>query len=146
MYRESIDRADKLSGPIGDSALAASSASSDPQMPSVRSDRRAEERKPVSITAAVLSHCRQKFTTATIVDRSESGAKVKIDQNVSLPKLILLIDFENGPVFECEVRWRQGCYLGVLIVDVYGPERRRRFFETSQLRKCGGFADPPPVR
>ena len=117
-----------------------------PQMPSGRSEQRAEERRPVNVTAAVLSQCRQKFTPATIVDRSESGAKIKVDQNIALPKVILLVDFENGPVFECEVRWRQGCYLGVQIIDVYGPARRRRFFETSQLRSCGGFADPPPVR
>ena len=119
---------------------------SQPQMPSVGSERRTEERKPVNITAAVLSQCRQKFTTATIVDRSESGAKIQIDKNISLPKVILLVDFENGPVFECEVRWRQGCCLGVRIIDVYGPARRRRFFETSQLRNRRGFADPPPVR
>ncbi len=119
---------------------------SQPQIPSVRSEQRAEERKPVNITAAVLSYCRQKFTSATIVDRSESGAKIKVDQNIALPKVILLVDFQNGPVFECEVRWRKDCYLGVRIIDVYGPARRRRFFETSQLRSCGGFADPPPVR
>lgn len=202
MLREPIDRADKLSGHIGDSALVASSASSnegieldlkpadadprarelrhqvagdksnswsksrlspfppteigvfmsefgsasEPQMPSVGSDRRAEERRPVNITAAVLSPCRQKFTTANIVDRSESGAKIKLDKNISLPKVILLVDFENGPVFGCEVRWRQDYYLGVRIIDVYGPVRRRSFFETSQLRNCAGFADPPPVR
>lgn len=176
MLREAIDRADKFSGRIGVSAVAASPTPSDqgigldlkrlspaptidigvpmvefgctsePQTPSVRSDQRTEERKPVAITAAVLSQCRKKFTTATIVDRSERGAKIKIDRNISLPKVILLVDFQNGPVFECEVRWRQGCDLGVRIIDVYGPARRRRFFETSQLRNCRDFADPPPVR
>jgi hypothetical protein len=120
-------------------------SASQPQLPSGRTDQRAEERKPVNITAAVLSHSRAKFTAATIVDRSESGAKIKVDKNVALPKVILLVDFENGPVFECEVRWRKDCYLGVRIIDVYGPARRRRFFETSQLRNCGNFADPPPV-
>lgn len=159
MLREPIDRADGPSGPLGSSAPAELSASSDrnsalmskfgaasqPQTATARTDRRTEERKSVNITAAVLSECRQKFTTATIVDRSESGAKVRVDQNIELPKVILLVDFQNGPVFECEVRWRMNCDLGVRIIDVYGPARRRRFFETSQLRKCGGFADPPPV-
>ncbi len=121
-------------------------SASEPQMPSLGSDRRTEERRPVNITAEVLSPCRQKFTAATIVDRSESGAKIKLDQNISLPKVILLVDFENGPVFECEVRWRQDYYLGARIIDVYGPVRRRSFFETSQLRNFAGFADPPPVR
>ncbi len=115
-----------------------------PQTPGVRSDRRGEERKSVTITAAVLSHRRKEFTTATIVDRSETGAKIKIDRNVSLPKMNLLVDFKNGPVFECEVRWRRDCYLGVRIIDVYGPVHRRRFFETNQLRNRSDFADTSP--
>ena len=106
----------------------------------VRIDRRAAERKPVNIPAAVYSNYREELIAATILDRSEGGAKIKIEQNLFLPKTILLIDFHNGSIFECEVRWRENCYLGVLVIDEYSSARRRRFFQTHKLGNGAAFA------
>ena len=108
--------------------------------------QRAEERKPVSIPAAIFGNYRQEVVGATIIDRSEHGAKVKVDRNVSLSKVIILVDCRSNSVFECEVRWRQDCYLGVQIIDAYGPARRRRFFEARQLRSHEEIANPRRAR
>jgi hypothetical protein len=116
-----------------------------PQTRSVRFNRRAEERLSESITAAIVGSYRMEVIPATVIDHSERGIKLSVDQNWFLPKVIVLVDFRSNSVLKCKVRWRRGCYTGVQIVDEYSPARRRRFFETHQLRNCRGF-DPAPER
>ena len=105
-------------------------------------DRRAEERKSVTIPAMVFPIIDRNSLLRPLLTDQKSGAKIKIEQNLFLPKIILLVDFHSNSVFECEVRWREDCYLGVLIIDAYGSARRRRFFQTHRLRNCGGLAVP----
>jgi hypothetical protein len=106
-----------------------------PQVQDPGSDRRAEERRPVNNSGAIFALRGQTSVAVTIVDRSEGGAKLKINGNPGLPNVILLVDYSTNSVFECEVRWRQGGNVGVQIIDAYGPGRRRRFFATHPSAK-----------
>jgi len=93
-------------------------------------NQRREERRTVNNSAAVFTTRGQTVGAATIVDRSEHGAKLQLTGDPYLPKEIIVVDISASAIFECEVRWRQNCYVGVQIIDAYGPSRRRQFFET----------------
>ena len=77
-------------------------------------------------------------TGTTIFDRLESGAKLRVAGSPCLPKMIVLVDFRNKSVLECEVGWSGGGHIGVQIIDEFGRGRRTRFFETHTPLKSQG--------
>ena len=91
-------------------------------------NKRKEERYEANLPASIFTTEGKWVTETTIVDRSESGAKLRVAGNPGLPKVVHLVDFRNHAVFECEVRWVRGGHIGVLIIDAFGPARRRQFF------------------
>ena len=121
-------------------------------------NERKEERYAVNILATIFTADGQSVTGTMIVDRSGSGAKLKVAGSPFLPKMILLVDFQNKSVFECEVKWSRNGHIGVQIIDEFGRARRNRFFEThtppksqtleqkAQFRNDATLERRPPTR
>jgi hypothetical protein len=90
-------------------------------------DRRAEARYACDWPARIASSDRAISTAGRIVNISAKGAKVEVMFPRHGPSTIFLVDEVSSEIYECEVRWRSGFYIGVRFLDVLGPGRRRRF-------------------
>jgi hypothetical protein len=90
-------------------------------------DRRSEARYACDCPARIASSDRAISTAGRIVNISAKGAKVEVMFPRHGPSTIFLVDEASSEIFECEVRWRSGFYIGVRFLDVLGPGRRRKF-------------------
>jgi hypothetical protein len=90
-------------------------------------DRRSEARYACDCPARIASSDRVISTAGRIVNISAKGAKVEVMFPRGGPSTIFLVDSVSTEIYECEVRWRTGFYIGVRFLDVLGPGRRRMF-------------------
>ena len=84
-------------------------------------DRRSEARYACDCRARIASSDRAISTAGRIVNISAKGAKVEVMFPRHGPNTIFLVDEASSEIFECEVRWRSGFYIGVRFLDVLGP-------------------------
>ena len=60
----------------------------------------------------------QNFSTVNCIIRNltEDGAKLEVEGTVTIPNRFRLVFDSGGPDRECEVRWRDDKFLGVMFV------------------------------
>ena len=75
-------------------------------------DRRGSPREPVFLTGLLVFGDNQ-IVSCVIVDRSETGFRVKILEDAELPDRFGLIDLLSGVGHECQTAWRNAPFAGV---------------------------------
>ena len=90
--------------------------------------RRKSKRVDCSYAARVSSGNHDISTAARIVNMSMEGAKVEVMFPAKGPSVVLLCDYDNDTVYECEVMWRTFTHLGLSFIDILGSSRRRLYF------------------
>ena len=76
-------------------------------------DRRMHPRKNVSIGTSAILAVSDAVVDCTILDISQSGAKLETPRLDIVPARLKLFVPENDFIYNCEVVWRDGSYLGV---------------------------------
>ncbi len=74
-------------------------------------DRRLQPRSPANLRGVVLAPGLE--LPCLIVDQSGSGARLRLDRNLALPKRVVVIDITQATAVEAEVVWRKGQEAGV---------------------------------
>jgi hypothetical protein len=74
-------------------------------------DRRGSPREPVFLTGLLVLGEDQTFA-CVIVDRSDSGLRIKLLEDAALPERFGLIDLLSGVGHQCEMVWRHGPFAG----------------------------------
>ncbi|HYC73670.1 PilZ domain-containing protein [Brevundimonas sp.] len=74
-------------------------------------DRRLEPRWPANTRGLIVTTGLE--LPCLIVDQSRSGARLRMDRNLALPKQIVLIDMALATAVEAEVVWCKGQEAGV---------------------------------
>ena len=75
-------------------------------------DRRGSPREPVFLTG-LLVFGDDRIVSCVIIDRSESGFRIKLLENAILPERFSLIDLLSGVGHECQTAWRKAPFAGV---------------------------------
>lgn len=74
-------------------------------------DRRLEPRSPANSRGVVVAPGLE--LACLIVDLSASGARLRLDRNLALPKRITLVDIATATAVEAEVVWRKNQEAGI---------------------------------
>ena len=74
-------------------------------------DRRLQPRSPANLRGVVLAPGLE--LPCLSVDQSGSGARLRLDRNLALPKRVVVIDITQATAVEAEVVWRKGQEAGV---------------------------------
>jgi hypothetical protein len=74
-------------------------------------DRRGSAREPVFLTG-LLVFGEDQIVSCVIVDRSESGLRIKLLEDVALPEHFSLIDLLSGVGHECQAVWCNAPFAG----------------------------------
>lgn len=98
-------------------------------------DRRAAQRFLCDYPARVFSGDRSISLHGRVVDISVAGAQVEAAYPQDGPSMIILHELANDEVYECDLCWNAGQYIGVQFVDMFGPEQRRKFLAGHKF--CG---------
>lgn len=75
-------------------------------------DRRGSPREPAFLTG-LLVFGDDEIVSCVIVDRSETGLRIKILEDAELPDRFGLIDLLSGVGHECQAVWRNAPFAGV---------------------------------
>lgn len=75
-------------------------------------DRRGSPREPVFLTGLLVVGDDQ-IVSCVIVDRSESGFRIKLLEDAALPERFGLIDLLSGVGHECQTVWCDAPFAGV---------------------------------
>jgi len=67
----------------------------------------------------------------TIYDVSNTGARLRVAPNVTIPDEIIVLDESCNTIAEAAVRWREGLYIGVHYLL---PPADMKHFSSAQLR------------
>ena len=81
-------------------------------------ERRKFERKPVKIGASAIMSNADATVDCTILDVSESGAKLELRDVDIVPARFKLFVPESDYIHDCEVVWREGPHLGVKFLNL----------------------------
>jgi hypothetical protein len=93
------------------------------------SERRSQVRYEVSLPGEIIWQGGDRRQHCTIRDLSLNGARVELPFFTEFPTTIYLLEQGSGKLFECDVRWQQGCQMGVFFVDVAGHTARRALLQ-----------------
>jgi hypothetical protein len=105
-------------------AVGAYDADSDP----ARRRRQAATRFVCDSPARLVSGDRSISIEGAILKFSDDGAKVEAAYPHNGPSIVFLHDLADNELYECEISWNSGRHVGLQILDVVGPARRRKFF------------------
>ena len=75
-------------------------------------DRRGSPREPVFLTGLLVFGDDQ-IVSCVIVDRSDSGFRIKLLEDADLPERFGLIDLLSGVGHECQAVWRSAPFAGM---------------------------------
>lgn len=74
-------------------------------------DRRFEPRSPANVRAVVVAPGLE--LPCTLVDQSAQGGRIRLERNLVLPKVVMVIDIAQGVVIEAQVAWQKGQEAGL---------------------------------
>lgn len=74
-------------------------------------DRRLEPRSPANARGLVVAPGLE--MACLILDLSATGARLRLDRNLSLPGRVVIVDIAQATAVEAEVVWRKGQEAGV---------------------------------
>jgi hypothetical protein len=91
----------------------------------VLNDSRAHPRFKTRLAGRLLSLDGRCNYDCTVTDVSEGGARVACDAFGLIPARIFLFVARTGDLFECEVRWRRDCEIGLRFIDAVPRSTRK---------------------
>jgi hypothetical protein len=74
-------------------------------------DRRFELRSPTNERGLVLAPGFE--TPCVMIDRSAQGGRIRLDRDLLLPKVVVVIDIDQGLAIEAQVAWQKGIEAGL---------------------------------
>ncbi len=74
-------------------------------------DRRFEPRSPANIRAVVVAPGFE--LPCLLVDQSAQGGRIRLERNLVLPKVVMVIDIAQGVAIEAQVAWQKGQEAGL---------------------------------
>ncbi len=74
-------------------------------------DRRFEPRSPANTRAVVVAPGLE--LPCLLVDQSTQGGRIRLDRNLVLPKVVMVIDIAQGVAIEAQVAWQKGQEAGL---------------------------------
>lgn len=74
-------------------------------------DRRFEPRSPANTRAVVVAPGLE--LPCLLVDQSTQGGRIRLDRNLVLPKVVMVIDVAQGVAIEAQVAWQKGQEAGL---------------------------------
>ncbi len=74
-------------------------------------DRRFEPRSPANTRAVVVAPGLE--LPCLLVDQSAQGGRIRLDRNLVLPKVVMVIDIAQGVAIEAQVAWQKGQEAGL---------------------------------
>ncbi len=74
-------------------------------------DRRVDPRSAANARGVVVAPGLE--LACLIVDQSNTGARLRLDRNLSLPARIIIVDVAQASAVEAEVIWRKGQEAGI---------------------------------
>jgi hypothetical protein len=74
-------------------------------------DRRLEPRSPANVRAVVVAPGME--LPCQLIDQSARGGRIRLDRNLVLPKVVMVIDIAQGIVIEAQVAWQKGLEAGL---------------------------------
>ena len=74
-------------------------------------DRRFELRSPANERGLVLAPGFE--TPCVLVDQSAQGGRIRLDRDLLLPKVVVVIDIDQGLAIEAQVAWQKGVEAGL---------------------------------
>ena len=74
-------------------------------------DRRFELRSPTNERGLVLAPGFE--TPCVMIDRSARGGRIRLDRDLLLPKVVVVIDIDQGLAIEAQVAWQKGIEAGL---------------------------------
>jgi hypothetical protein len=90
-----------------------------------QAELRRKRRQPLRYLADIVIDQRGSTCSCSILDISDSGARLSIDEEVELPdRFILLLNKSGDARRVCHLVWREGKNLGVRFVR--SPEQNRK--------------------
>jgi hypothetical protein len=81
-------------------------------------DRRGSPREPVFLTG-LLVFGDNRIVSCVIVDRSETGLRIKLLEEASLPDRFGLIDLLSGVGHQCQAVWCKAPFAGIRKLESY---------------------------
>jgi hypothetical protein len=92
-------------------------------------ERRSQTRHDVCIPGEISWRGGEFRQRCTIRDLSLDGARAELTFFTEVPKKIFLLEEESGRLFDCEVRWQQGCQIGLYFLDMASRSVRRALLQ-----------------
>ena len=74
-------------------------------------DRRFEPRSPANVRAVVVAPGFE--LPCLLVDQSGQGGRIRLDRNLVLPRVVVVIDIAQGVAIEAQVVWQKGLEAGL---------------------------------
>jgi len=74
-------------------------------------DRRFEPRSPANARGVIVAPGIE--MTCVIVDLSGQGLRVRMDRNLALPKMLMVVDIAQGVAVETQLAWQKGQEAGL---------------------------------
>lgn len=74
-------------------------------------DRRFEPRSAANTRAVVVAPGLE--IPCLLVDQSAQGGRIRLDRNLVLPKVVMVIDIVGGVAIEAQVTWQKGLEAGL---------------------------------
>ncbi len=74
-------------------------------------DRRFEPRSPANVRAVVVAPGFE--LPCQLIDQSAQGGRIRLDRNLVLPKVVIVIDIAQGVAIEAQVAWQKGLEAGL---------------------------------
>ena len=74
-------------------------------------DRRFEPRSPANVRAVVVAPGFE--LSCLLIDQSAQGGRIRLDRNLVLPKVVMVIDIAQGVAIEAQVAWQKGQEAGL---------------------------------
>jgi hypothetical protein len=74
-------------------------------------DRRFEPRSPANVLAVVVAPGME--LPCQLIDQSARGGRIRLDRNLILPKVVMVIDIAQGVAIEAQVVWQKGQEAGL---------------------------------
>lgn len=74
-------------------------------------DRRFEPRSTANTRAVVVAPGLE--LSCVLVDQSSQGGRIRLNRNLVLPKVVMVIDIAQGVAIEAQVAWQKGQEAGL---------------------------------
>jgi hypothetical protein len=96
-------------------------------------DRRAYARQDVHRAGRIIFFDEPCYIECTVRNISHDGAQVVMQMALALPYHVVLWEERTGLIYECDVRWRKDCTVGLQFIGLCSRSERLALLERGYL-------------